>query len=161
MQISETVLCLVHPRVADLAAPVGPRKLLTTPTNGGSWLDRGPNLHPGKRWPINCHHLWVWSTTSWDSMGAAKSANQGWVDDQSCLRPLFHSHLWQPFFLPSLGKLIQNSGVYFAIHCAVASLFWWRWRMKIIDEKIYSSLTLNLTTKNLINFSKGVQHAQN
>ncbi len=37
--------------------------------------NRGPNLHPGKCWPMSWHHLWVWSTTTWDPTGAAKAAN--------------------------------------------------------------------------------------
>ena len=40
-------------------------------------LTWGPNLHTGKCCPVSFHHLWVWSTISWDPMGAAKSANQG------------------------------------------------------------------------------------
>ncbi len=89
-----------HPWLAGLAAPVGSPEVTDTPTNPHCWLvnvclrsgwvirsvqvespltiTRGPNLHPGKRWPISCHHLWVWSTTSWDPTGAAKSANPGW-----------------------------------------------------------------------------------
>ncbi len=55
---------------------------LGNPTCTQTLRNRGPNLHPGKCWPISCHHLWVWSTTSWDPTGAAKSANQGWKGDK-------------------------------------------------------------------------------
>ncbi len=89
---------------------------LGDPTCTQTVRKRGPNLHPGKCWPISCHHLWVWSTTSWDPMGAAKSANQGWLD----------------------GSIVHSIVLHFPLQCFVGCCKGWH-------QKLWQILYLWLT----------------
>ncbi len=85
-------------------------------------MNRAPNLHPCKCWPISCHHLsdlWVLLRTSWDPMGAAKYANQGCKGWWPCLMYISHDsqnsiRLFQCYSLyhTALMGILYNHRVY-------------------------------------------------